>query len=132
MSGEAGELPPAETEVGMLFRRHIMRLVDIQGKALDIDNERDKRQAAFSTKRLEYQNEADKRRTSLGSKALIWVGFLIAATAALLLYMAFFGNESQSANAIVFVEKLGIGLAGYGIIHAMGRAVGALLRRGRN
>lgn len=143
MSGDDGEYLPVEPEVSEDLVRELLRIedarigrdhrqADIQEKALDVSNEQDKRQAEFHGKRIEYEDEADQRRISLLNKLLSWGGLVIAAPLALFLYMVFFGDESQSENAMAIVKTLGVGLAGYGSIYAVGRVARALLKKGRN
>lgn len=98
------------------------RQAEIQEKALDISNEQDKRQAEFHGRRIQLQDDADKRRIRLAGRTLASGAVLVAAPAALFLYMVFYGNESQSNNALEIVKTLGVGIAGYGVIQALARA----------
>ena len=108
------------------------RQAEIQEKALEISNEQDKRQADFHSQRIELLDEADQRRIKLAGRVLSWGAILIAIPAALFLYMVFFGNEAQSGNALSIIEKLGIGVAGYGVLSALIRGARAIANRRRS
>ncbi len=108
------------------------RQAEIQEKALDVSNEQDKRQAEFHGQRIRLQDEADQRRVKLVGRLLTLGVVGVGAPVALFLYMVFFGNESQSNNALEIVRTLGVGVAGYGIIFALVRAARSMLRGGRD
>lgn len=108
------------------------RQADIQEKALDVSNEQDKRQAQFHGQRIQLQDEADQRRIRLVGRLLTWGAIGVGAPVALMLYMVFYGDESQSNNALEIIRTLGVAVAGYGIIHAVARAARSLLRGGRD
>ena len=105
------------------------RQAEIQEMALEISNEQDKRQADFHSQRIGLLDEADRRRIKLIGRILSWGTILVAVPAALFLYMVFYGNEAQSSNALAIIEKLGIGVAGYGVLSALIRGARAVANR---
>ena len=114
-------------EEGRLARDN--RQIDLQEKAIEVSNQQDERQANFHRDRITLEDGQDKRRVTLVSRTL-WIGAtLIAFPLALLLWMVFWGDETQRDTALVVFEATAIGVAGYGVITALGRVSRAIMSR---
>jgi len=70
--------------------------LDLEAKAREASAEQDKRIAAFHTRRLERDDVADQRRVKLATRTLIAIFAVVAGPLALLLGMAFSGNETPT------------------------------------
>ena len=114
-------------EEGRLARDN--RQIDVQEKALQVSNEQDQRQAEYHRERIRLEDAADKRRVGLVNKSLWIVTLSIALPLALLLFMLFWGDDSQRSMALAFFEKGLIGVAGYGVIRGLGSLAKAVTTR---
>ena len=116
-----GEIWPAETLI-QLERDRIdsyNRRTDVARQAVEANEAADQRQFNFHMEKLKRDSDdrADRRVTGF---RMLWV-FISVATAsmALLLWMAFFGDDAQRQIAMDLVGKLVNGVAGFGIIWAI-------------
>ena len=127
-------VPPGEL-LGRLIRLEEGRLardnrqIDVQEKALQVSNEQDQRQAEFHRERIKFEDSADQRRVGLVNKSLWITTASIAVPLAVLLFMLFWGDDLQRPIALAFFRNGLIGIAGYGVIRAIGGIARAVTRR---
>jgi hypothetical protein len=96
--------------------------------AIEANNDSDKRQYEFRRAKLDAKTEANSRRHALAQKVVFTATGVGVVTLFLLFGMAFFGSDSQSTTAIEILRISGVGLAGYGLIGAVVRAVSQLFK----
>lgn len=105
------------------------RRTEVARYAIEMNDASDKRQFDFQMEQLNRQ-AADSKRKHGFAVAVATGGFVVVvAMSSLLLGMAFFGTSSQADMAVSIMKSLGLGVAGYGIIGAIARAVRALLNQ---
>ena len=124
------ELPPPEV---FALARDMVELekakVSVEVKAIEANDEQDKRMAAFHTQRIQLEDEADQRRAKMVWRTMLGLFGFGATVAALVLYIAFWGDESQRKIAIAILTTGGIGIGGFGIIYAISKGLQSLLKR---
>lgn len=126
---------PAEIE----FSRELVRLEDrrldetrrrteLAGRALELNDEQDRRQAEYAALDLESRERADIRRHKRTGRALYALIAIAGGTFALLIALSFFGTAEQSGTAIEVLKYVASGLAGYGLGYAVLSALRRLTR----
>ena len=126
---------PAEIE----FSRELIRLEDrrldearrrtaLAERALELNDEQDRRQAEYATLDLESRERADVRRHKRTGRALYALIAIAGSTFALLVALSFFGTAEQSKTAIEVLKYVASGLAGYGLVYAVLSALRRLAR----
>ena len=95
-------------------------------RTLDIADTKDKRQFDFASKTRDAEISLRKARLGL-LRTIVWAALGLGSVVVLsLLAFVFFGNESQRATAAASVNPALIGLAGYGVIATLTRALKVL------
>lgn len=108
----------------------IERLFDIEQRRIESQNRRwdvasqvieaadaaDKRQHELGLKQLESNERIEKSRLALASKVAIGVGGLVVVTLAVILYMVFFGSNTQAVAARQLITWIFTALGGGGLI----------------
>lgn len=97
------------------------RQVAIHEKTLEYSDAQDKRQADFHTERIRLRDASDRRRISLVARTLAIGGGALLLVVGLFLYMMFWGSDEQASMAMSVIEKLAIGIAGWGVVSATSR-----------
>lgn len=126
---------PAEIE----FFRELIRLEDrrldearrrteLVERALELNDEQDRRQAEYATHDLESRERADVRRHKRTGRALYALIAIAGVVFALLIALSFFGTAEQSKTAIEILKYVASGLAGYGLMYAVLSALRRLTR----
>ena len=126
---------PAEIE----FFRELIRLEDrrldearrrteLVERALELNDEQDRRQAEYATLDLESRERADVRRHKRTGRALYALIAIAGVVFALLIALSFFGTAEQSKTAIEILKYVASGLAGYGLMYAVLSALRRLTR----
>lgn len=126
---------PAEIE----FSRELIRLEDrrldearrrteLAGRALELSDEQDRRQAEYAALDLESRERADIRRHKRTGRALYALIAIAGVVFALLIALSFFGTAEQSKTAIEILKYVASGLAGYGLVYAVLSALRRLTR----
>ena len=78
---------------------------------------------------MRLHDAADQRRVGLVGR-IVWIGSaLISLPLAVLLVMAFWGDETQQHTALTVLEIGLIGIAGYGVLRTLGSVVRTLTRQ---
>lgn len=126
---------PAEIE----FSRELIRLEDrrldearrrteLAGRALELNDEQDRRQAEYAKLDLESRERADVRRHKRTGRALYALIAVAGVVFALLIALSFFGTAEQSKTAIEILKYVASGIAGYGLVYAVLSALRRLTR----
>ena len=121
----------------------IQKVLDIERQRIDRDN----RKTAVANKAFDLQDAENQRRFTYATETrnadlrlqqgqlqfqrkVIWtlLGLMVVVVLGLL-GLAAFGNDAQRETAVEIGTPLLIGLAGYGVIIALGRALNSLTRR---
>lgn len=103
--------------------------VSAEFKAIEASDEQDKRRATFLAQRIRLEDEADQRRTKIVWRTMLGLFGLASTAGALVLWMAFWGEESQREIAISILATGGTGLGGFGVIYAVSKGIQSLLKR---
>ena len=105
------------------------RRTALMERTLDFADTKDKRQYEFASKTRDAEMALRKDRLRL-LRTIVWVVLGLGSVILLsLLGLVFFGNEDQRATAAALASPALIGLAGYGVITTLTRALKALTGR---
>ncbi len=105
------------------------RRIEVARYMIQMNDASDKRQYDFQMEKLNSEEANSKRKHKFAVGIAIGGFCLIVAGSILLLGMAFFGTENQTTMSFSIMKALGLGVAGYGIIGAVARAVRALVNQ---
>ena len=98
-------------------------------KQLEVEDAEAQRQFTYFTQTRDAEIALRQDQLKFVRK-VIWTLLALGSVVVLsLLGLLIFGDDAQSMTAAAIVKPLGIGLAGYGVITALARAVNALTRR---
>ncbi|MCY3822231.1 MAG: hypothetical protein OXH52_23255 [Gammaproteobacteria bacterium] len=130
-----GDLAEAAPPQAVALAREIVEVerakIAVEAKAIEASDSQDKRMAEFHSQRIRLDDAADQRRIKLANRMLIGIASVVAIPLALILLMAFWGDETQRGIAMSILTTGGIAIAGFGIIHAGSRGIRTLLARRR-
>ena len=114
------QLPAVADPVGTRSERH-----EIQIRTLEVAENRDRLEHDYAVRKLENEDRQDRRAYRLliaGIAVMVLLLFV-------LLYMTFFGNQTQSAIALRILAIGGQAVGGGGFIFAVAYAINRLIRR---
>ena len=100
-------------------------------RALEINEKSDQRQFEFHKERLASEERDSKRSHALARSVIFYGGGAAALVLALILGMAFFGNEAQSQLAMAMIEEGVEVMGGAGFIFLVAYGLRKLLRPDR-
>lgn len=126
---------PAEIE----FSRELIRLEDrrldearrrteLVERALELNDDQDRRQAEYAKLDLESRERADVRRHKRAGRALYALIVIAGGAFALLIALSFFGTAEQSKTAIEILKYAATGIGGFGLGYAILSAFRRLTR----
>lgn len=138
------EITPAPAATSSrLDEQTIAAVLDIEKQRIDRDN----RRTVVIKKQLEVENAEGQRQFTFATQTrdaelalrqndqkfvhkFIWASSVFGSVVALILLgLLVLGDDAQRTAAAAIVEPLLIGLAGFGVITALARAVNAITRR---
>ncbi len=134
---------PGTASIAALDKSTIQDVLDVEKLRIDRDNRRtgfleksleladaqDQRQFEFASKTRDDQLELEQERLKF-LRTLVWILVgLVSLAVASLLSLFVFGNEVHRAAVAQVASPLLIGLAGWGVISTLTRAVKALTNR---
>lgn len=141
--GDSGQVPqlanrnaePAELDI---FREHVRledrrldearRRTELAGRALELNDDQDRRQAEYAKLDLESRERADVRRHKRAGRALYALIVIAGGAFALLIALSFFGTAEQSKTAIEILKYAATGIGGFGLGYAILSAFRRLTR----
>ncbi len=103
--------------------------VALTARALELEDQQDRRQADHADRRLDMAERSSKRRYRLLAWTLAAGAIPFLAAVALIMWMLFFGDPQQAARASGLLEVVFTGLGGFGIGYAVLSAIRRLFRR---
>ncbi len=98
-------------------------------KAVEASDAADKRQYDFHKQKLESNERIQKARLTLGSRIALGVGAIFAVFVLAVLYMTFFGTETQAGRALQLLVWVFTALGGGGLLLAGQRSIQWLMNR---
>ena len=98
-------------------------------RAVEASDASDKRQYEFHKQKLESDERMQKARLVLGSRIALGVGAILAVFVLAVLYMAFFGTETQAKRALELLVWAFTALGGGGLLLAGQRSIQWLMKR---
>ena len=114
------QLPAVAETVSARSEQH-----EIQIRTLEVAENRDRLEHDYAVRKLENEDRQDRRAYRLLIAGFVVVALLIF----VLLYMTFFGNQTQSVVALRILAICGQAIGGGGFIFAVAYAINRLVRR---
>lgn len=98
-------------------------------RAVEVSDASDRRQYEFHKQKLESDERMQKARLALGAWVALGIGAILSVFVLTILYMAFFGTESQAGLALQLLVWVFTALGGGGLLLVGQRGIQWLMNR---